>query len=106
GAAQELTDYPSGSALDFISFGQAGDGIAITDPQGRPSFSTVDGNIFAGNLDVVQLPGDGVFWIDPDGYAIELQLKNDDQESAAWLTEQTEKSEVLARQSREAVASR
>ncbi|WP_447406877.1 hypothetical protein, partial [Clostridium perfringens] len=61
GAAQELTDYPSGSALDFISFGQAGDGIAITDPQGRPSFSTVDGNIFAGNLDVVQLPGDGVF---------------------------------------------
>ncbi len=106
GAAQELTDYPSGSALDFISFGQAGDGIAITDPQGRPSFSTVDGNIFAGNLDVVQLPGDGVFWIDPDGYAIELQLKNDDQESAAWITEQTEKSEVLARQSREAVASR
>ncbi|HEJ7999718.1 TPA: hypothetical protein SMI16_005206, partial [Serratia liquefaciens] len=57
-------------------------------------------------MEISLISGDGIYLIDKNGYAVELQVSSADTEEDSWLSEQTEKSEVLARQSREAIASR
>ncbi|WP_337047116.1 hypothetical protein [Serratia liquefaciens] len=97
---------PTGKAFRDLVRVDEGSAISHLDANGYPEAYIQNGNIFAGDLEISLISGDGIYLIDKNGYAVELQVSSADPEEDSWLSEQTEKSEVLARQSREAVASR
>ncbi|EMH4927497.1 hypothetical protein [Serratia ureilytica] len=80
--------------------------LSHLDANGYPAAFIQNGSIFAGDLEISLIPEDGLYLVDKNGYAVQMQTVSDVPERDNWLEQQTEKSEVLARQSREAVDSR
>lgn len=97
---------PTGKAFRDLVRVDDGDAISHVDANGYPSAFIQNGNIYAGDLEISLFSGDGIYLVDKNGYAVELQISSEKPDADSWLEQQTEKSEVLARQSREAVASR
>ncbi|MBN5380721.1 hypothetical protein JY493_26730 [Serratia marcescens] len=97
---------PTGKAFRDLVRVDDGDAISHVDANGYPSAFIQNGNIYAGDLEISLFSGDGIYLVDKNGYAVELQISSENPDADSWLEQQTEKSEVLARQSREAVASR
>ncbi|MDM1841026.1 hypothetical protein [Serratia ureilytica] len=97
---------PTGKAFRDLVRVDDGDAISHVDANGYPSAFIQNGNIYAGDLEISLFNGDGIYLVDKNGYAVELQISSENPDADSWLEQQTEKSEVLARQSREAVASR
>ncbi|MGU8111674.1 hypothetical protein ACV1WV_07130 [Serratia marcescens] len=97
---------PTGKAFRDLVRVDDGDAISHLDANGYPSAFIQNGNIYAGDLEISLFNGDGIYLVDKNGYAVELQISSENPDADSWLEQQTEKSEVLARQSREAVASR
>ncbi|BCZ39855.1 TPA: hypothetical protein K8J16_001115 [Serratia marcescens] len=97
---------PTGKAFRDLVRVDDGDAISHLDANGYPSAFIQNGNIYAGDLEISLFNGDGIYLVDKNGYAVELQISSENPDADSWLEQQTEKSEVLARQSREAVDSR
>ncbi|MGP2900488.1 hypothetical protein [Serratia ureilytica] len=97
---------PTGKAFRDLVRVDDGDAISHVDANGYPSAFIQNGNIYAGDLEISLFNGDGIYLVDKNWYAVELQISSENPDADIWLEQQTEKSEVLARQSREAVASR
>ena len=97
---------PTGKAFRDLVRVDDGDAISHVDANGYPSAFIQNENIYAGDLEISLFNGDGIYLVDKNGYAVELQISSENPDADSWLEQQTEKSEVLARQSREAVASR